>query len=36
MAHPKTTEPGYWLNDPDMRILTKYSEGVEAVRESWK
>lgn len=36
LAHPRTAELGYWLNDPDLRALTVYSEGVEAVREKWK
>ena len=31
----KTGEVGAWMNFPDLRKLTKYSESVEAVRGKW-
>jgi hypothetical protein len=32
----RTTEPGWWMSDPDMRNLIKAWEGVEAVKDGWK
>jgi hypothetical protein len=32
----RNNEPGWWINDPDMRNLTKAWEGVEAVKDGWK
>jgi len=36
IEHPKTNEPGWWMNDPDMRGLIKAWEGVEAIRDHWR
>jgi hypothetical protein len=32
----RTGEKGWWLNDSDLKELTKAWEGVEVVREKWK